>query len=282
MLVIKSIKRMQEVSRRLTKQGKTIGFVPTMGFLHRGHMSLVEKSLKENDITILSIFVNPTQFGPKEDFSKYPRDFKKDYSLSKQNNVDILFCPSADDMYQTKHLVYVGVEEMADCLCGRFRPGHFQGVTTVVAKLLNIVLPRVMYLGQKDAQQAIILTKMVSDLNFPTKVKTCPTVRENDGLAMSSRNVYLNPDERKRAAILYKSLRRAKSLIQNGERRADKILSATRAMIQTQNPTKIDYIECRNATTLGPLSRIKGNVLIAMAVWFSKTRLIDNIIIKTR
>ena len=278
MKIIRSIKAMQDFSKKAHKSGKIIGFVPTMGALHEGHLSLLRKSKKENDITVLSIFVNPTQFGPKEDFKKYPRPFKKDKRFAKKENIDIMFFPSAVEMYKNDFTTYVEPGKLAKGLCGPFRPGHFRGVTTVVTKLLNAVLPDVMYLGQKDAQQAVILQRMAEDLNFPVSVKILPTVREKDGLAMSSRNIYLNPQDRKNATVIFKSLKEAQKLIRK-ERSASQIKNFIRNRIQSVRPQKIDYVECVDVKTLDRLGRIKGKILLAVAVWFGKTRLIDNIVV---
>ncbi len=282
MRVVKSAKAMQRLSARLRLQNKKIGFVPTMGYLHKGHMSLVKKSTKENDVTVMSIFVNPKQFGPREDFAKYPRNLQRDKLFAKKEKVDILFLPSADDMYKKDYLTYVGVEKIKDCLCGPFRPGHFRGVATVVAKLLNIVSPGTLYLGQKDAQQAIIIKRMVEDLNFSISVKVLPTVREKDGLAMSSRNSYLQPHERKIADTLYKALQYGKRLIYAGERSGANVLKAIKAQIEKEHKFKIDYIECRDAETLNSLNRLRGKVLIAVAAWLGKTRLIDNTVVSVQ
>ncbi len=268
---------------KLKAQKKRIGFVPTMGFLHEGHASLLKKCKKDNDVSVLSIFVNPTQFGPNEDFRRYPRNFKRDKLLAQKQNVDIIFYPSADEMYPEGFLTSVDVSRMTEGLCGKFRPGHFKGVATVVAKLLNIVQPDIFYLGQKDAQQAIVLTQMVSDLNIPVKVKILPTIRETDGLAMSSRNAYLSPENRVQAPKLYQSLLLARKLIQKGERNSRALISTLRTFIlkSITNP-KIDYVECVDAKTLAPLTKLNGNVLIALAVWIWKIRLIDNIVVRVK
>ena len=277
MKIIRTVNAMQEFSKKARRAGKSVGFVPTMGALHAGHVSLLKKSVKENDITVLSVFVNPAQFGPKEDFKKYPRPFEKDKRFAKAENVDIMFFPSADEMYKKGCATFVEVLRLPDGLCGQFRPGHFKGVATVVTKLLNSVLPDRMYLGQKDAQQAVILKRMAHDLNFPVEVKILPTVREKDGLAMSSRNIYLNPQDRKKAPVIFKSLKEARALIRNKERSASRIKSFIRNRILKEHPKKIDYIECVNAEDLSRSQRIKGKILLATAVWFGKTRLIDNI-----
>ena len=260
--------------------GKTVGFVPTMGALHDGHRSLLRRCRRENDIVVLSIFVNPKQFAPMEDFAKYPRRERADKMLAKKEKVDILFMPSGKEMYPEGYLTYIEVERMTQGLCGRSRPGHFRGVTTVVGKLLNIVMPDVLYLGQKDVQQAAVLTRMTRDLNFPVTVKICPTVREADGLAMSSRNQYLSVSQRKEAAVLYRSLREARQSVAAGNRLASAIISRIRSRIARESSGRIDYIECVDADTLMPLKRIQGKAIVALAVWFGKTRLIDNIIVQ--
>jgi len=263
------------------RRNKTIGFVPTMGYLHEGHLSLIRKAKSECDIAVVSIFVNPTQFAPNEDFSRYPRDLERDATLAQSVGCDILFVPSDEEMYPSGFLSAVVVEQLSSVLEGKFRPTHFKGVTTVVLKLLNIVQPDVAYFGQKDAQQAIIIKKMVSDLNVPVRIEVVPTVREADGLAMSSRNIYLNAEERKKAVALYQSLKLAQSMIHSGERNCANILSAMQRLIQSQHPTQIDYIEIVDATTLEPKTELHTNdtVLIPLAVRFGTTRLIDNIII---
>jgi len=253
-----------------------------MGDLHEGHRSLLRKSKLENDLTVLSIFVNPLQFGPQEDFRKYPRDKKKDEMLAKKEKVDIIFHPSEKEMYPASYLTYVENPALSQSLCGEFRPGHFKGVTTVVSKLLNIVTPDVLYLGQKDLQQAVVIQKMVADLNVPVKVKICPTVREKNGLALSSRNTYLTPQQKQEAAILYQSLQQARKLIQNGEHNPKVIVHTIKKMMQTTHISSIDYIECVQAADLTSLNVLKGNVAIALAVWFGRTRLIDNIFVSVK
>jgi pantoate--beta-alanine ligase len=273
---------MQRLSNRLKSEGRSIGFVPTMGYLHKGHLSLVERSVKENDFTIASIFVNPIQFGPKEDFKKYPRDFKRDESMLKRAGVDALFYPAANRMYPDPYHGYVEVEELGDTLCGKSRPGHFKGVATVVTKLFNIVKPDIAYFGQKDAQQALIIDKMSKDLNMGIKIRAMPTVREKDGLAMSSRNTYLGAAERKEAAVLYKSLLLARQMINRGERSAQKIINRMKALIKQKKAAAIDYVEIVDAATLKPVKNIAGDILIALAVRIGNTRLIDNIKIRKR
>ena len=282
MLIATTITAVQKFLKSAKQKNKTIGFVPTMGALHEGHLSLLQRAKKENDICILSIFVNPTQFGPNEDFAKYPRDKKKDVLLAKKENVDIIFYPSEKMMYPSEYLTFVDVGNLADVLCGRTRPGHFKGVATIVTKLLNIVRPNKMYLGQKDAQQGVILKRLGKDLNFSTNVIVCPTVREPDGLALSSRNKYLSALERKDATVLYSSLCLAKNEIRRGLRDATKARYLIEQNILTLSKGEIDYVACVNADSLEALTEIKGNVLLAVAARWGKTRLIDNIIISVK
>jgi pantoate--beta-alanine ligase len=279
MRIIKKIELLRRALRAIKRQNRTIGFVPTMGALHEGHLSLIRKARRENNVVVLSIFVNPKQFGPKEDFKAYPRPEKKDILLAKKEKVDIIFYPSEKEMYPAGFLTNVRVDTITSVLCGKSRPGHFAGVTTVVGKLLNAVGPDVLYLGQKDAQQAVVLKRMITDLNFPVAVKVCPIVREPDGLAMSSRNQYLAPKQRKEATVLFRALKKAKREIRAGEQNAAKITRGIRGMIRKQSSGKIDYISCVDAETLTSLKYLKGTVLIALAVKFGRTRLIDNIIV---
>jgi len=278
--VIKDIHKMTDCAKALHRKTKTIGFVPTMGCLHEGHLSLIKRAKKDADTVIVSIFVNPTQFGPREDFRRYPRNFKKDEELAKLCGADIIFYPEAKDIYPKNYHTYVNVKELTENLCGASRPGHFQGVTTIVAKLFNIVQPDISYFGQKDAQQAIVIKQMVKDLNIPTKIKILPIVREKDGLAMSSRNVYLSKKERQDALILYRSLLKAKELIKRGQKDVKKVKSIMRVMINKKNTANIDYVSVVDLYTLKDVKTIKGKVLIAVAVRIGKTRLIDNIIIE--
>ncbi len=253
-----------------------------MGALHKGHLSLIQKSRRENDIIILSIFVNPKQFGPKEDFTQYPRQEKKDELLAKKEKVDIIFYPSVEELYPKDYLTYVFVDELGEKLCGQSRPNHFQGVTTIVAKLLNIITPDTLYLGQKDAQQVIIINKMIQNLNIPVKVKTCPIIREPDGLAMSSRNRYLSSRQRKEAPILFQSLKSAKKRIQKGEHRSAALLQMIQSNIERNSSGRIDYLECVDNQSLNPLKKITSSGMIALAVKFGSTRLIDNIEFKIK
>jgi pantoate--beta-alanine ligase len=277
MKLIRNLKEMSDFSRRLKLKGKTLGIVPTMGALHEGHLSLIRRARKDNDYVVVSIFVNPIQFGPKEDLKKYPRDLKRDVRLCKKEGVDIVFYPSVQMIYPKDYKTYIKVSKLDEVLCGKFRPGHFQGVTTVIAKLFNIVNPDAAYFGQKDAQQAIIIKKMASDLNMPVKIKILPTVRERDGLAMSSRDAYLNQKERKNAVVLYQALKLARRLIKQGNKNSADIIRKMQHLILTKKSVKIQYIAIVDTQGLRPVSRIKEKILIALAVCIGKTRLIDNI-----
>lgn len=270
---------MTKFVRETRAKGKTVGFVPTMGYLHNGHLALVKNAKKENDIVVMSIFVNPTQFGPREDYTRYPRDFKRDSRLAKKEGADVIFCPAVKNMYLPNHSTYVTVENLSNNLCGRSRPGHFRGVATIVTKLFNIVPANNAYLGQKDAQQAFIIRRMTRDLNIPVKIKIVPTVREKDGLAMSSRNAYLNREERQEAAVLFNSLSLAKKLIKRGERNSKRIVNVIKKSITKNSSAKIDYVSVVDTKELKEIKRLKGRVLIAIAAYFGKTRLIDNMIL---
>jgi pantoate--beta-alanine ligase len=270
---------MQRLSKIIKLKGKTLGFVPTMGALHEGHLSLIRRARKETGFVVVSIFVNPIQFGQNEDLKKYPRNLKQDALLCRKEGADIIFYPDARDMYPKNFRTYVGVDGLSEVLCGRFRPGHFKGVTTVVAKLFNIVSPDIAYFGQKDAQQAIIIKKMVKDLDMPVTIKIMPTVRQKDGLALSSRNTYLNQNERKEAIVLYQALNLARSLIREGRSDTADIIRRMKRLINKKKTSRIQYASIVDLENLRPVDRIKGGVLIALAVWIGKTRLIDNIII---
>lgn len=280
MTIVKTIKALRQRLALQRKRGRSIGFVPTMGYFHEGHLSLMRLSKKDNDVTVVSLFVNPIQFGPQEDLSKYPRDLKRDASMARSAGVDILFVPAVEEMYPHKISTFINVDELSDELCGASRPGHFRGVATVVAKLLNIVQPDVLYLGQKDAQQAAVIRRMVDDLNVPVEICIGATVREPDGLAMSSRNKYLSPSERKEAATLSKSLKLVKRKILRGEIDAKKIISEIKKLLLEETGATIDYVSCVSTTDLRPVRRIKDEVLIALAVKFSSARLIDNVLAK--
>lgn len=266
----------------LKSQGKIIGFVPTMGYLHEGHLSLVRESLLKADVTVVSIFVNPTQFGPGEDFEKYPRDFDRDSEVLEKEGVDYLFVPEADEMYPERHKTYVNVHDLEEKLCGRSRPGHFRGVCTVVLKLFNIVNPDISFFGQKDAQQAIILKRMVEDLDLDVKIDVLPIVREEDGIAMSSRNAYLNQEERKAAIVLSQSLKKAEEMVEKGERDSGVIINKMKEMISQEPLAKIDYVEVVDMDNLDPVNRIEKEALSALAVYVGKARLIDNTILRPK
>lgn len=257
----------------------SVGFVPTMGYLHEGHLTLVRWSKKENDISTVSIFVNPTQFGPQDDFERYPRNTERDLAMLDKEGVDIVFMPQVDELYPEGCNSWVEVKGITDKLEGISRPGHFRGVTTIVAKLFNLVNPDRAYFGQKDAQQLRVIKKMVMDLNMNVEIVSVPTVREADGLAMSSRNTYLNDAERKAALIVSKSLQMARWLWSQGERSADKIKQQLVQMVQNEPLAKIDYISIADDDSLDELDRITGRALVSMAVWVGKTRLIDNTVI---
>lgn len=279
MKIIRSNKAMSAYSGKLHVNGKTVGFVPTMGALHEGHLSLIRRARKENDITVVSIFVNPIQFGPKEDYSCYPRNLRFDAGLCKKEKVDVIFFPRAKGMYPKNYKTYVTVEDLGDSLCGAFRPGHFKGVTTVVTKLFNIVNPDKAYFGQKDAQQAMIIKKMSEDLNIAVKIKIMPTIRESDGLAMSSRNIYLTKAERLDAAVLYQALTLAKKSVNKGMRDCREIIKIMKQSISARKTARVQYISIVDTLGLEPLNRINRRALIALSVWIGKTRLIDNIIV---
>jgi len=274
---------MQKVANKLREEGKSIGFVPTMGALHEGHLSLMERARRDNDILVISIFVNPTQFGPGEDYRRYPRPFEKDRLLAQREGVDIIFYPSVSEMYGKEYSTYVEVERLSEGLCGLFRPGHFRGVASVVCKLFNIVKPNIAYFGQKDYQQLRIVKRTVEDLNMEVEIRECPIVREPDGLAISSRNSYLSPQERGEALSLYRALKCAKSLINNGSSIRD-IISRMEKIIQREPRAKIDYIKIVDPQTLEDVNKIRPGrkVLVVLAVWIGKTRLIDNILVKRK
>ncbi len=280
MKVIERIAEIKDAVIKYKNEGKSIGFVPTMGYLHEGHISLVNTSVNQNDVTIISIFINPTQFGPGEDFEKYPRDMKSDLDKASLAGVDIVFTPTVKEMYPEGYKTYVNVEGITEILCGRYRPGHFNGVTTVVNKLFNIVEAHRAYFGQKDAQQLAVIKKMVKDLNMNIEIVGCPIIRENDGLAMSSRNVYLSGEERKAAVILSKSLYEAENLIKDGTRRKDEIIEYITNRINSEKLANIEYTEIVNADSLEEIETLAGKILIALAVKFGRTRLIDNVMVE--
>jgi len=280
MKIVKSITLMQQISRRCRRQGDRIGFVPTMGALHQGHLSLIHRALRENDTVVVSVFVNPAQFVAGEDFKKYPRNLSYDIGICRKEGVDIIFYPSAKQMYPAGYKTHVEVKDLNSTLCGKFRPGHFRGVATIVAKLFNIVEPDAAYFGQKDAQQAVIIRKMAQDLNMPLSIIIAPTKRHDDGLAMSSRNIYLNSRERKSAVVLNRALEFGRKIISSGQRNSRSIIAGIKNLIQKEPRVKIQYLEIVDSANLKPLAKVKGRVLIALAAYIGKTRLIDNIIVK--
>jgi pantoate--beta-alanine ligase len=277
MKVITSVAGMKSLARQWKKEGKKVGFVPTMGYLHEGHLSLVRESKKRADITVVSIFVNPAQFGPNEDFKKYPRDLEKDSAYLEKGGVDCLFYPDAAEIYPPGYRTYVEVRGLQDRLCGKSRPGHFQGVATVILKLFDIVGPDLAFFGAKDAQQVLIIEKMAADLDLGTEVVTCPIVRDPDGLALSSRNAYLSSEERKAALVLSRSLRWAERAISAGERDAAKVIAGIRSLIEAEPLARVDYVEAVDPLDLDSVAEIRGDVLIVLAVFVGSTRLIDNI-----
>ena len=277
MNIITSPEDMQKKALALRRAGKRIGLVPTMGFLHEGHLSLVKLARRQADVIILSIFVNPTQFGPNEDFGRYPRNFERDCAMCAAAGVDIIFNPAPEAMYPAGYSVYVEENALSKGLCGASRPGHFRGVLTVVAKLFNLTLPDVAVFGQKDAQQARLIQQMARDLNFPAIIVLAPIIREPDGLAMSSRNTYLSPTERREALGLQQALKIARQLYREGEHDAQRIIAAMKAGIERLPSARVDYMAIVDADTLQPVQRVDAPVLVALAVYIGKTRLIDNL-----
>ena len=278
MKVISTIMEMQAIINKHKLQEKSIGFVPTMGFLHEGHLTLLNKARQDNDIVVLSIFVNPLQFGPKEDYAEYPRDLDRDCALAESEMVDFLFHPSVEEMYPNEPSVKVNVRDRTDVLCGKSRPGHFDGVATVITKLFNIIMPTRAYFGKKDAQQVAVLEGLVSDFNIPVELIAVDIVRENDGLAKSSRNVNLLPKERQEAPVLYHSLQAAVAAINEGERNPAKLISMISEMITNESTGTIDYVQIYSYPQLKQLEKLEGTIIIALAVKFTKVRLIDNYI----
>ena len=277
MRVVESLAEMKALARAWRRAGRTIGLVPTMGYLHEGHLSLVRESKARADVTVVSIFVNPTQFGPNEDFQKYPRDLAKDRAFLETGGVDCLFYPSAAEVYPPGYRTYVEVTGLQDKLCGLSRPGHFRGVATVVLKLFEVVRPDRAFFGAKDAQQVLIIRRMAADLDLDVEIVTCPIVREPDGLALSSRNAYLDPEERKAALVLSTSLRWAERSVAAGERDAARLAAGIRAVLEAEPRARIDYVEAVDPETLEPVAEVRGEVLVALAVFIGPTRLIDNV-----
>jgi len=278
MKIAKTIKSVRNLVETARSKGKKIGLVPTMGALHIAHISLIKAAAKKTDFVVVSIFVNPTQFVPGEDFEKYPRPLDADLAICRKTSVDVVFAPTPRQIYGPKNLTWVNVEELTGPLCGRFRPGHFRGVATVCAKLFNIVVPDFAFFGQKDAQQAIVIKRMAADLNMPLKIVTCPTIREPDGLAVSSRNRYLTDQQRKDATLIYKSLQKCEQMIDAGTTDT-KAITTQMQKILNRPSIKIEYVSIVDAETLQPLDHVAGRVLVAVAVRIAPARLIDNILV---
>jgi pantoate--beta-alanine ligase len=277
-----SIDAVREAVGSERRQGASIGLVPTMGALHEGHASLIRAARAETGFTVVSIFVNPAQFGPNEDFTRYPRPMEKDVEICRAEAVDLVFVPDVQTIYPADFGTFVEVQQLQEVLEGVSRPGHFRGVTTVVLKLFNIVQPDIAYFGQKDAQQARVIQQMVNDLNLPIKLRTCPIVRESDGLALSSRNQYLNPEERKQATVLYQVLQEARELIEAGQQDAVSLKLRLESRIQSTPRAVVDYVALVNPDSFEPVHDLTGDVLIALAVRFGRTRLIDNLLLPER
>jgi pantoate--beta-alanine ligase len=280
MKICNSVEEMRAALRHAKGSTQRIGFVATMGALHEGHLSLVRAAKAQADVVVASIFVNPTQFGPNEDFSRYPRTFESDCQMLNQEGVDLLFAPSVEDMYPTGAVTYVTVEDLSERLCGKSRPGHFRGVTTVVSKLFNIIGPDLAFFGQKDAAQAAIIRRMVRDLNFPVKVVVSPIVREPDGLAMSSRNAYLDAGQRKSALVLSRALSRVKAAFDKGEQTAAKLIDVGIRVLKSEPGAQLDYLEIVDPETLEPVEFVRGSALVAVAAFVGTTRLIDNVVLQ--
>ena len=276
--IITTVEGVRKQVKEWRKEGLTVGLVPTMGYLHEGHKSLIDKAVAENDRVVVSVFVNPIQFGPSEDLASYPRDLERDVELCEKAGANVIFHPEDSEMYFDDFCTYVDMDDLTKGLCGKTRPTHFRGVCTVVSKLFHIVAPDRAYFGQKDAQQLAVIRRMVRDLNFDLEIVGCPIVREEDGLAKSSRNTYLNAEERKAAVVLHKGLTEGEKLLQAGEKDAAKVIAAVREVIEKEPLAKIDYVELVDWNTLKPVNTVEDTVLVAIAVYIGKTRLIDNVI----
>ena len=279
MKVVKTIAEVREQVKAWKAEGLRVGLVPTMGFLHEGHQSLIIKAVEENDRVVVSDFVNPTQFGPKEDLASYPRDIERDAKLCEEAGADLIFHPEPAAMYAPDYCTFVDMDGLTKGLCGKTRPTHFRGVCSVVAKLFNIVAPDSAYFGQKDAQQLAVIRRMVRDLNFDIRIVACPIIREEDGLAKSSRNTYLNAEERAAAVVLSRALNKGKALIESGEQSAAKVKDVIMEELCKEPLAKVDYVEVVDADSIEAIKELNGNVLVAIAVYIGKTRLIDNIMI---
>ncbi len=280
MRIVTAIPEMTRLVKERRDRGETVGLVPTMGFFHEGHLSLMRAARADNDFVVVSLFVNPTQFGPGEDFREYPRDLPRDMEMAAREGVDCIFHPRPEDMYPQPYLTYVEVGGITERLCGAHRPGHFRGVATVVAKLFHIIPAHRAYFGIKDAQQVRVIQKMVEDLNFDVEIVVCPTVREPDGLAMSSRNTYLGTEERRAATALYRSLRLAEDMVRGGERDVARVISAMRELLAAEPLVETEYVEAVDWKFLEPVSELRGEVLIALAARVGRARLIDNTLIR--
>ena len=278
MKIVKTIEEVRNITSQWRAEGMSVGLVPTMGFLHEGHKSLIDRAVSENDRVVVSDFVNPTQFGPSEDLEAYPRDINRDAELCEKAGAALIFNPEPSEMYYDDCEAYVNINSLSDELCGKSRPIHFKGVCTVVSKLFNIVKPDRSYFGQKDAQQLAIIKRMVRDINFDVQIVGCPIIREADGLAKSSRNTYLGSEERKAALILSKAVKLGEDMAKSGENDAEKIVSKMKELINTEPMARIDYVEAVDAISIKPVKKMDGAVLVAMAVYIGKTRLIDNFI----
>ena len=278
MEIITTVEGVRKQVKEWRKEGLTVGLVPTMGYLHEGHKSLIDKAVAENDRVVVSVFVNPIQFGPSEDLASYPRDLERDAELCEKAGANVIFHPEDSEMYFDDFCTYVDMDDLTKGLCGKTRPTHFRGVCTVVSKLFHIVAPDRAYFGKNDAQQLAVIRRMVRDLNFDLEIVGCPIVREEDGLAKSSRNTYLNDEERKAAVVLHKGLTEGEKLLQAGEKDAAKVIAAVREVIEKEPLAKIDYVELVDWNTLKPVNTVEDTVLMAVAVYIGKTRLIDNVI----
>ncbi|MEW5953908.1 MAG: pantoate--beta-alanine ligase [Bacillota bacterium] len=280
MQVINTIAGIRTLVEEVRREGGIIGFVPTMGYFHEGHLSLMRRAKEECGLVVVSIFVNPLQFGPREDFASYPRDFDRDVAMAEEAGADIIFAPDVAEMYPPHFYTTVNVEKITEPLCGRSRPGHFRGVATVVTKLFNIVRPHRAYFGQKDAQQVLVIKRLAEDLNMDLNIVNAPLVRESDGLAMSSRNVYLSPEDRQAATVLYRSLQEAERAVSEGILEGARLEELVRAIISREPRAAIDYVEVLSLPDLEPCAKISGQALVAVAVRFGNTRLIDNTIVE--
>ena len=278
MIIVKTIDEIRSMVKAWRKEGLSVGLVPTMGFLHEGHQSLILRAVAENDRVVVSDFVNPTQFAPGEDLESYPRDIQRDARLCEEAGAAVIFYPEPEEMYAKDVSTYVNMERLSEALCGKTRPTHFRGVCTVVSKLFNIVMPDRAYFGQKDAQQLAIIRRMVRDLNFDIEIVGCPIIREEDGLAKSSRNTYLNQEERKAALCLSRAVFLGQEMVEKGETDTEKIVGKMVELIQAEPMARIDYVQAVDAVSMEPVEKVEAQVLVAMAVYIGKTRLIDNFI----